>query len=100
MSHQAGRPLGAPENPRWEKSSLEKTYQCQTDAHDEVWALRRKTENALDTVAIPYERLDQVNSDLANVDKEFQREFHEMQAAMEKSKRPNGLWRYICGSIT
>ena len=39
--------LGTPENPRWKRCSLNKTYKCHTEANDKVWDLNRKTERAL-----------------------------------------------------
>ena len=73
------------------KCSLKKTYKCQAEAHDKVRARNRKTKKALDTLEILYERFEQVNSDLANVDKEFDKEFQEKQAAMEKVKESQRL---------
>ena len=84
--------MGAPENPRWEKQGSPKTtYRCQTEASDKVWDLNRKTERALDTLAILCERFEQVNSDVAKVDKEIDREFAQMQAEMERVREAQGL---------
>ena len=80
------------------KGSLKKTRKCPTEANDKGWDLHQKTERALDTFAILYERFEQVNSDLAKVDKEFDREFALIQAEMEKVKeaqKPNGVWRFL-----
>ena len=43
------------------KGSFSKTYKCQT----------RNTEKALDTLAILQERFEQVNGDVANIGKKF-----------------------------
>ena len=71
--------------------SLNKTCKCQAEANDTVWDLNWKTERALDTLANLYERFEQVNSDLAKVDKEFGRKSAHMQAEMERVKEAQRL---------
>ena len=41
------------------------------------------TEKALETLAILYERFEQVNSDLADMDKKLDTEFEKMEDSME-----------------
>ena len=79
---------------RWELQKVldekerrpDKTYKCQTEANDKVWDRNQKTKRALETLAILQARFEQVNSDLAKVDKEFDREFEQMEDEMEKVK--------------
>ena len=69
----------------------EKTCMCQTEASDEVWDLNMQTETALNTLAILFERFEQVNSDLANVAKNFDKLSVEMQATVDKAKEGHRL---------
>ena len=70
-----------------EKASLRKTYKTQTEANDKVWSLNSGTEKASETLAVLFERLKQVKSDLADVDEEMDEEMDEaMDEAMEKVK--------------
>ena len=64
------------------KASLRKTYRCQTEANDKVWSLKKETEKALETLAILHERLEQVNSDLTDIHKKFEKELEKMVEAM------------------
>ena len=48
--------------------------------------MNRKTERALETLALLYMRLEQFNSDFAKVDKEFDKEFSRMPDEMDKVK--------------
>ena len=66
------------------KSQPPQDPQMPDGGNDKVWALNRQTETALDTLAILYQRFERVNSDLANVDKQFDKGCEEVQDAMEK----------------
>ena len=54
--------------------------------HIAIWSSNRETEKALETLAIQYGRFEQVNSDLADIDKKFDTEFEKMEEAMEQAK--------------
>ena len=58
-----------------------------------------KTERALETLALLYARCDQVNSDLAKADKEFDKEFAKMQVKMEKVKETQRLMEISAQSV-
>ena len=73
------------------KATLRRTYKCQTGANDNFWSLNRDTEKVLDTLEILCARFEQVNGDVADVDKKFDKEFAEMEDAMEKAKEAQGL---------
>ena len=97
--HQPRRPLGTAENPRWETGNLKKTYQCQTEANDKVWDLNRKTEKALETLALLYTRFEQINSDLDKVDKDFDKEFSRMLDERDISEKPKRFVEIIAKTV-
>ena len=68
------------------KASVRKTYQNLTEANDKVWSLNQETGKASETLAIFYERFEQVNCRFSDVDKKCDTEFEEMEQAMEKAK--------------
>ena len=57
------------------KASVHKTYKTQTEANDKVRALNRDSERTFETLALLYGRLEQVNSDLADVDTKSDKSF-------------------------
>ena len=73
------------------KASLGKTYKTQTEANDKVWDTNRKTEKALDTVAILYGRFEQVSKDLGEVDHTIDKEFEELQDTLDGQKQVRRL---------
>ena len=64
------------------KASLGHTYKTQTEANDKVWDLNKKTEWALEALAILYARFD-LGEVYQNVDKEFE----QLQDALENTKQ-------------
>ena len=60
---------GSSKKSRW-AGMLAKDLKVPTEANDKVWALNRHTGSALETLAILCQRFEQVNSDLANVERE------------------------------
>ena len=54
--------------------------------NDKVWDLNWNTVQAWTRFVILHERFEQVNGDFARVDKEFEREFAQMEAEMEEVK--------------
>ena len=55
--------------------------------------LEPDTEKALDTLAILWERFDEVNGDLADVDRKLDKEFEEMEEAWARPKKHKTSWR-------
>ena len=76
---------------RQKNASLRKTYKNQTEANDKVWDLNRELERALDSLALFYERFEQVNSDLAAADKKIDKPCEEMKDAMENATQGQRL---------
>ena len=58
---------------------------CKTCKNDEVSNLNEETEKAMETLAVLHEHFQQVKSDLADIDKKFDKAFEEMEDAMEKA---------------
>ena len=82
-----------PDNPRWEKGQPEKDLQVLHGTERQSLGREPKDGEALETLALLYTRFEQVNSDMAMVDKDLDKEFSRMLDEMEKSKKPNGSWR-------
>ena len=53
------------------RASQRKTHKTQIEAHERSWDMNRKTEKALDTLAIFFARFEQVSKDLGEVDQQF-----------------------------
>ena len=49
------------------------------EARAKVWALNKGTENGLETLAVLFERFERANSDLADIDKQFDVRYEEME---------------------
>ena len=65
------------------KGSLRKTCKSQTEAREKVWASNKETENGLETLAVLFERFERANSDLADIDKQFDVRYEEMEEFVE-----------------
>ena len=77
------------------KASLGKTYKTQTEANDKGWDLNRKTEKALDTMAILCARFDKVSRVLGEIDQQFDKDLVDMQDALERPRRLRCLQRSL-----
>ena len=82
-------------NPDGDKGSLRKTCESQTEAREKVWDLNKETENGLETLAVLFERFERANSDLADIDKQFDVRYEEMEELVEGE----GNWRLRSGDF-
>ena len=53
--------------------------------------MKRDAERALDTLTLLYERFEQVNTDLANLDQKIDKQFEEIEDATENAKQAQRL---------
>ena len=76
---------------------MRKTCESQTEAREKVWDLNKETENGLETLAVLFERFERANSDLADIDKQFDVRYEEMEELVE-GEGPWRLrsWRSLC----
>ena len=61
------------------------------EVNDKVWNWKKEPEKGLVTLAILYERFEQVSSELADIDKKSDKEFEDMKNAKETSKEAQRL---------
>ena len=89
--HQPRRPVGTPENPRWEERQREKDLQESDGGERRSSGPEREDGTGLETLAILYARFEQVNDEVAKVDREFDSEFAQMQDEVEKVREAQRL---------
>ena len=77
---------------------MRKTCKSQTEAREKVWDLNKETENVLETLAVLFERFERANSDLADIDKQFDVRYEEMEELVEGEGpwRLRSWWRSLC----
>ena len=75
---------------------MRKTCKSQTEANDKELSLNKKTEKALETLAILCERFEQVKSNVAAIDKKFDAEYEEMRELMAKRWRLRSWRKSLC----
>ena len=68
----------------WEEGSLRKTYKSQTEASDREWSLNLETEKALEELASLYNRFEQSNRDLCDIDRSMTLSSRKWRTILEK----------------